>query len=56
MRIIIVTGAKAALSVLAAVGTGALLIEQQCYAQLAALGCSWAEYSNKFVKLIEGAR
>ena len=47
-------GANAVLSVLAAAGTGAL--EQQCHAQLAALGCSWAEYPNKFVKLIESVR
>jgi glycosyltransferase involved in cell wall biosynthesis len=44
-------GANAVLSVLAARGAGTL--GQQCHTQLAALGCSWAEYRTKFVALIE---
>jgi glycosyltransferase involved in cell wall biosynthesis len=47
-------GANAVLSVLAAKASGTL--EQQCHAQLAALGCSWAEYRNKFVTLIESVQ
>jgi glycosyltransferase involved in cell wall biosynthesis len=41
-------------SMLAAKGSGTL--EQQCHAQLVALGCSWAEYRNKFVTLIESVQ
>ena len=49
-----VAGTNAVLSVLDDVRYGNL--KQQGHAQLAALGCSWEEYSHKFVTLIESVQ
>ena len=46
-----VAGANAVFHVLAARGSGKL--QQQCQIQLAALGCSWEQYGDKFATLVQ---